>query len=154
MAERTFNRAPEVKEIARVLIEEHHEALKPARVLYLHVDPTPKSKGRDVIATMKKLGGREQYLSGFASDDGAPFDFVMTVAKSSWGELPDSKRKALIDHELCHARWDPDSSKWTTVDHDVQEFIEVAERHGPWNDGLEKLVAAVAQIDMQLVASG
>jgi hypothetical protein len=80
------------------------------------------------------------------------FDFVIMLNKEAWPGLNLKEKRALIDHELCHANVVLDSDGEPKVDdadrlvcrirkHDTEEFRDVVKRHGLWTSDL----AAIAQ---------
>lgn len=80
------------------------------------------------------------------------FDFVILLNKEAWQGLNEKERRALVDHELCHAQVVMDADGNPKHDdrdrlvcrirkHDTEEFKAVVERHGLWTNEL----AAIAQ---------
>lgn len=156
-----FYEAPEVKEIAENLIDKYHQHLIDfkIKIRYLFVSKTPKSKGKEVWGTCRKVSGLNAYLEGGTSDD-EPF-FVITISHDVWQVLPPDKRVALVDHELCHAHAEVKQAKeeadvkQVEVDnqieqdnpvrlsikpHDLEEFSCIVRRHGLWRDDIKDFV--------------
>ena len=64
------------------------------------------------------------------------------------------RRKALIDHELCHIIANPNTGSWTTKAHDINEFNEIIERYGLWSNDLMAVgptVAKALQLEMPAI---
>lgn len=147
-----YGPAPEVAEMARPLIEEHHPDLRDVPIVYVFRSRATAKGGRKVLAKARVVKGLHAFLPALASGDLTPHSefgydfFCMEVAADAWYDLTDSQRVALVDHELCHfavAYDDEDNTRslWIRA-HDVEEFIEVARRHGQWEAGLQALVTS------------
>lgn len=144
----TFQSAPEVKEVADELIPLYHPHLQDARIEYVFSSTVSKKGGKEVWGTMRKITSLTAYLGGTKNeqDNGAtgPF-FVMTISKPVWEELDSTKKKALVDHELCHAfvKLDEEGeAKLDIVPHDLEEFKAIVERYGLWRDDVKDFVKA------------
>ena len=151
MAKASYREAPEVKKIADELIEKYHRHLIDfdVRVDYAFVDKTPKSNGKEVWGTCRKISGINAYLSGAESDY-----FLITISEPVWEVLPHEKKVALVDHELCHAWAEPDQKddaeegeiaseepvKKSLNPHDLEEFCCIVRRHGLWREDVEAFV--------------
>jgi len=118
----------EVLTIAREVIDEYHHPLKEANIGFIFQEKATTSKGKTVYATAKKPPG---WLSGFPDWE---YDFVIVIAEDIWSHLADERKRALIDHELCHCRFE--DGKASIRAHDVEEFSQIVERHGLWNQDL------------------
>lgn len=81
------------------------------------------------------------------------FDFVILLNKEAWQGLATEQRRALIDHELCHAQIVIDSDGNPKLDdsdrlvcrirkHDCEEFKVVVKRHGLWTSDLADIAKA------------
>jgi hypothetical protein len=153
-----FFPAPEVEKIAEDLIPKYHEHLInfQVRIRYVFIDKAPKSKGKEIWGTCRKISGLNAFLEGGGDDDEA--FFVITISHDVWEILPHDKRVALVDHELCHA-WaevkqakdeaDADAEieqdnpvKLSVKPHDLEEFACIVRRHGLWRDSIEEFVEA------------
>lgn len=133
--------APEVEAIAESLIEEidRHMDLGKARIEYVFVRPAPKSKGRTVWGSARKISGLAAHLAArhraARFREPVPF-FVVSISHDIWVDLDERQRRALVDHELCHL-WVAEDEDGELVlgvgGHDVEEFAGVIARHGLWN---------------------
>jgi hypothetical protein len=83
----------------------------------------------------------------------AGFDFVILLNEEAWKGLNEAQKRALIDHELCHAALSMDANgepKYNDRDrlccrvkkHDVEEFRCIVERHGLYTQDLAALAEA------------
>jgi hypothetical protein len=118
-------------EIALQLIPKFHAELGTARFKYICRSKAAKRSGNPVAGNVYKMSGKFEHLVGC--------DFVLEVALDVWNGLNPNQRIALVDHLLtrCVGEEDKDGSmKWKVRPPEVQEFPEVVERNGQWNDGL------------------
>lgn len=88
-----------------------------------------------------------------------PYDFVILLNEEVWRnpEFTIEKKKALLDHELCHAApaldAETDEQKedergrpvWRIRKHDIEEFREIVQRHGCYKGDLEKFAEALLE---------
>jgi hypothetical protein len=83
----------------------------------------------------------------------AGFDFVILLNEEAWPRLSVAQKRALIDHELCHAALSMDANgepKYNDRDrlccrikkHDVEEFRCIVERHGLYTQDLADIAVA------------
>jgi hypothetical protein len=95
------------------------------------------SGGEKVPGTIKKASPMERHICG------GECDFIMTISLDVWNDLNPVQRTALVDHLLtrCVAQEDEKNGemKYRVRPPQVQEFPEIAERYGTWNDGLVEL---------------
>lgn len=140
-----FSLAPDVEELAKPLIDQFHPHLMDAKIVYVFNDEIPTKAGKQVWGTMRKVTNLPAFL---ANNDNSPF-FVMTISKPIWDTLTLEKRKALIDHELCHAKckFDEDSQEYklSINSHDLEEFKEIVQRYGLWRDDVKDFVNSVKE---------
>jgi hypothetical protein len=107
--------------------------------------------GRITLGKCKKASDLDREL--------AAVDFVILLSKSWWQNLETTyeQRKALLDHELCHAtvklnprtlepEYDERGRKvWRTVKHEIEEFEGVVARHGIWKKDLERFAKTLIE---------
>lgn len=159
-----FKEAPEVQYIAEQLIEkypEQHEHLKDLFTKNL-IQFFFRSDDPDWAGKCKKCTKFEQEITG---------KIIFIFINQSWWDRTRSsaQQDALVDHELCHigrkddakeyfkdtdtfGRWNPadNPDSWYIIEHDVEEFAGVVERHGLWERGIEKVVTAGAVHERQI----
>ncbi len=127
----------------------HHEHLKPARIaLAWCLTWQPDVDGRVKLGQCKKSSDLDREL--------VAFDFVILLRRAFWRDerVSDAQRRALLDHELCHAARQNDKhgdpavdergrAVWRIRRHDIEEFSEIVERHGIYSRDLENLAGAL-----------
>jgi hypothetical protein len=125
--------------IMEALIEEHHSELEGATILLCW----RKGWKADVdkvltLARMKKASDLDRAIGSRFADS---YDFVMQLNEDCWPGLSDTKKRMVIDHELCHGAPDLDCDGeqkidtrdrwcWRLRKHPIQEFPEIIERYG------------------------
>lgn len=164
-----YGMASEPKVIAGKLIKDHHSQLGSTRIEFVFEEKinvktgqaVPASKkGREVYAVVKVVTGLSAWLAapqvglgddvGESGDEPYPF-FVLLIYKASWDKMNKAQKTALVDQQLC--KMDVDSKgNPITIEYDIQEFNEIAKRHGPWNEALERFLTATAQLKLDYVA--
>lgn len=124
-----------VEEIANKLIPKHHHHLGSARFKFICRNRAAMRAGKPVPGNVYKMSGKFEYL--------VEADFVLEVALEVWNELEPHQRIALVDHLLARCRGEEieetGDMKWKIVPPEVQEFPEIAERHGQWHEGLVEI---------------
>jgi len=136
-----------VAEIAKRLIPKHHPELASANIIYLCRNKAAKSAGKLVPGHLKKATPTEAHISRsyFSSnhEDNQEAHFIMTVALEVWNNMQPNQRHALVDHLLtrCVGTEDEKSGemRYSIRPPQIQEFSEIAERYGRWNNELVEL---------------
>ena len=104
--------------------------------------------GRVTLGRMKKASDLDREL--------VPYDFILLLSRTFVEDatVSDAQRTALIDHELCHATIKLDKTGEPELDerdrrmyrlrkHDLEEFSEIAERHGCWKRDIEHFAVSL-----------
>lgn len=125
----------EVIEIAQEVIEKWHPDLEEASIAFIFRTEAPTSNGRVAYGAASRIKPEHQLL-------GLDHDFLIWLAQDKWYTLTDAQKVALIDHELCHVGFN-DKDKPVMIDHDIQEFACIIERHGFWWPNPERFIEAV-----------
>lgn len=143
-----------VKEVADALIRKHHDHLATANIIFVCRNKEIKSGGRILPGKVSIPNALYKYLTmdalatqnGFKAidhDELPQANFIIEVATETWNPASPDRRIAMIDHLLarCVGEEDPKSGemKWSMRPPQVQEFPEVAERNGAWNDELGEM---------------
>lgn len=138
-----YAQAPEVRAIAERLIELHHPHLTGVRIEYVWVNKPPVVGRKPAAAVMRKVSGLYAFLATpNAEGKPQPF-FVMEVCLPVWLLKSDEWRIALVDHELKHGGRDEVKDTIFIVPHDLEEFDDVAARHGEWDESVVSFAEAL-----------
>lgn len=125
------------QEIASRLVSKFHHEIAGATFKFLCRNKATTSAGNKVPGYVKKASPMERHLCG------GECDFIMVIALDVWNDLDVDQRTALVDHLLTRCVGVEDSKtgemKYSIRPPQVQEFPEIAERYGRWNDGLGEL---------------
>jgi len=125
----------------------HHSHLADARItLAWRLGWRADANGILCLGKCRKRGDLDRELDSF--------DFVIMLNQEAWQGLNIKEKRALIDHELCHAQIVIDSDGNPKLDdrdrlvcrirkHDCEEFKIVVERHGVWTSDLAALAQAI-----------
>lgn len=131
------------------LIEAHHPDLCNARIaLAWCTSWNPDVDGRVTLGKCKKASDLDREL--------VSFDFIILLRKSFWqsSHVTDIQRRALLDHELCHACIKLDKYSDPVEDergrrvyrirrHDIEEFTDIVARYNCYTADLERFAAAL-----------
>lgn len=127
----------------------YHSHLDSARIaLAWRRSLRPDVDGRLVLGRCQRASDLQREIS--------TYDFIILLNQEAWDhpEFGDARRKALLDHELCHAeaslneegdqrRDERGRPIWRTRKHDIEEFREIVERHGLYKQDLEKFAQTI-----------
>lgn len=119
-----------VVKLAQDLIRDHHPSLKEAWIAILMRTKPTTSKGKVVMGHAEKVSEKWKALVK------VDFDFLIWLDDETWGESDEQRRRAILDHELCHCKYDPGTGKTSLRGHDIEEFGEIVERYGAWKADL------------------
>lgn len=134
------------------LVGAHHRELINARIaLAWNLSWAPDVDGRMKLGMCRKASDLEREIHGIE-----PYDFVIILRRSFWQDdhVSDRQRRALLDHELCHATVKLDGNGEPMLDeqgrtvyrmrkHDLEEFQEIAERYGCWKKDISEFARAI-----------
>jgi hypothetical protein len=129
--------------------KEHHSDLHKARIaLAWRKGFKPDTDGHLVLGKCVKAPDLQREL--------VDWDFVILLNREVWMDQgwPIEKKRALLDHELCHAARAEDEYGaqkedergrlvWRIRKHDIEEFQEVVTRHGCYKRDLENFARAL-----------
>jgi hypothetical protein len=142
-----------VAEVAAPLIDKHHEHLQGLHIEYLF-KVVEDDEGRMKYPKPNKFGvvvlGKTKCYSEADSAVGCP-DFLIVILYNWWEAAEDDKRRALVDHELCHCWVGHDEEtgevQISCAPHEFEGFRAEIERHGPWDSRLQMAQAQLALWD-------
>jgi putative metallopeptidase len=131
------------------LIEQHHDDLQTAKIaLAWCTSWKPDVDGHVTIGRCMKASDLHREL--------ADFDFIVLLSRAFWRSslVTPLQRRALLDHELCHAAPKFDTSGepvedergrrvWRSRKHDIEEFTCIVQRYGCYKADLEAFAKAL-----------
>lgn len=138
--------------------EEFHEELRGASIaLAWQRSLKPDTDGHLVLGKCMKASDLQREL--------VDYDFVILLNSEVWNDegFTIEKKRALIDHELCHAAPAVDKETeeqkvdergrrvWRLRKHDIEEFREIVERHGCYKSDLEAFAEALIEKQGRLI---
>lgn len=138
--------------LLRELVETHHADLRQAQIaLAWNLSWRPDLDGRLVLGKCHKVSDLHREVAEVRA-----YDFVIILLERFWTDVlvNERQRRALLDHELCHADIKRDAHGDPITDergrtvyrirkHDLEEFACVAERYGCWKKDLEGFASAL-----------
>lgn len=138
-----YYKADDPEALSVELIDKNHPHLLGLHIAYLFksVDETAKKKQKQprmgkkiTLAKTSRVSEKSRTLMT------APFQFVIEFSQNRWDELTPEQQLALVDHELAHCGNDADGCYLKS--HGLEEFPEIAARHGAWMPDITQFVAA------------
>ncbi len=135
-----YRSAPEIRDVADEVIEEHHELLEQRgpRIEWIMTRPSSPS-GKVPDFKIRKVTGVNAFLAGARSDDwlyqASPF-VAVEVSSLFWAVLVNGGgERGFLDHVVSHLVYDYDKDAWVIEGPRFGEFEGVLERHGFWRPG-------------------
>jgi predicted metallopeptidase len=137
--------APEVEELARQVIKEHHSHLAEASICFVYRSGKWCGRGRTVTGKALIAPPLWRFLSGC--------ELVLMISEVIFKNLNEEGKVALVDHELSHFNKPLKDKRgtriWTIRDHDVCEFSDVVRRHNICMSNLRALTDdGMQQLDL------
>ena len=130
-----------------------HAHLAEARIVLAWKDDwQPDPDGRVILGRCAKVADRDKLLHGY--------DFIILLNRdavtATEPKMTEDQKRALLDHELCHAEVKRDQEdklvkdaegniKYRVRKHTIEEFHEVVERHGFYKSDIESFVRTAMQ---------
>jgi len=121
----------EVYTLMNELINEYHLNLRNVKIKCLFYNKPRKRCGKIILGTAEAVSPKFNYLTNI--------DFIISIYENTWDTMAEQEKKALIDHELCHCFVGEDkhgNPVYKTIPHDFEEFKEIIERYGLWQDNI------------------
>jgi hypothetical protein len=126
--------------LAQELVREHHPDLRDAKIGIIFRESVAYSRGNPVLGHAQKTPEMMKvYLD---------YDFIIWIAADAYANMDENRRKALIDHELCHCTMEDGIA--SMVGHDVEEFADIIKRHSLWNTDLVRIANTIKQMAFDL----
>lgn len=153
MVQTVIRSAISAQELATDLIDDHHEHLQRARILWLFTNSKRTRGNRVVLGTSNRTNALQRYLSSGNVSVEKGSDFIVLIDSTRWETSLKTQREAMVDHLLCRMQLREVVNKrsgkithtWTTVAPDIEEFTDVILRHGVWLPEQQRFVKAIQQ---------
>jgi Putative phage metallopeptidase len=140
--------APIYRLLTEIITATHDELASAQIALAWCTSWVPDADGHVTIGKCKRASDLDREL--------AAFDFIILLRRSFWldDRVTDAQRRALLDHELCHAgvrldahgdpaKDDRGRTIYRTRKHDIEEFTGIVARHGCYKADLEAFAKAL-----------
>ena len=139
----------EAETIASELISEFHPHLDGCKIAYLFkvsAGTKRKTSGREgkkiTMAKTSMVPIKTRTL--FEIEGISPYIFVIEFDVNIWNDLPDTSKKALVDHELLHCGNDTDG--YYIRHHGIEEFSAILQRWGTWTQDVKEFAETAVQV--------
>lgn len=123
------------RDIGEAVREKLFPRLQGCRIAWLVSDEAKKrSSGRRVFADCMKISKKRYEWC-------CDYDFMITVYQPNCDEyyFDDRRYAILLEHELMHVGYDPETGDCTLVPHDSEEFIDIIRKYGiDWQEPREE----------------
>jgi Putative phage metallopeptidase len=138
----------------RELLATHHQDVQGARfALAWHVNWKPDDDGHLTLGQCRKSSDLDREIQ-----NASRYDFVILLNQNFYEDplVSDTQRRAVLDHELCHAGVKLGDDGAPVIDergriqyrirkHDLEEFSTIAERYGCWKRDIEAFAKSLAR---------
>lgn len=151
MPETVIRPAFAAQEVAQQYIGTYHEHLLDAKIQWLFTTAKSTRGGQVVLGTARRSNALQRFHSSGNESVQSGFDFVVQIEEKRWQTMLLTQKHALIDHLLCrmeahevvNQRTGNVTVSWRVVAPEIEEFVEVLERHGVWLPEQQKMAAVV-----------
>jgi len=113
------------------LIGESHPLLERAKIVAIGRPGRVGESKCDGIVKLRVARSAEKVI---AKEDIGDIAYVIEVRSEPFAKLTAEGRKRRLDHALCHGAGLDEKGRWFTVDHDLEEFVQILKRHGAPDD--------------------
>jgi hypothetical protein len=128
-----FKPTSEINELVKKIRKKYYPKFRKAKIVILM-----RTGKWDKYGTLG-LVSKKQKRAGV---DG---DYILTLNADEWNHLGKKGQTALVDHELRHMarQKTKNGTKFRLYHHDVEEFIDIVKRYGPWRESLVQMKDAM-----------
>lgn len=109
---------------AQEIINNHFPTLRTAKILYIFDAKKRVSKGKVVLAQIRRPNDLVKYLTMDLTNDAEGMDYIVAIDKLVWRYASDEDKVRLLRHEFRHTLYDSDKDKYKLVGHSVEDFYE------------------------------
>uniref|UniRef100_A0A6M3LXX9 Putative phage metallopeptidase domain-containing protein n=1 Tax=viral metagenome TaxID=1070528 RepID=A0A6M3LXX9_9ZZZZ len=106
--------------------DKYFQDLRSAKIKCIFDTKLRKSKGRVMLATIRKTNELLRHLTIEEAKTEEGFDYIVTINKKAWELTSDVDKERLLRHELRHSFISHEDVKdpYRIIDHDIQDFVE------------------------------
>lgn len=138
---------PEGDKLVADLVPQYHKHLEECSILVFAKPEAAKTKGKVNAAKAIKAN---HLIKAALRKHKEKVDYVIVVGLDVWRPMDWKTKEAVIDHELCHFTGFDGEGKLGMRGHDVEEFTEILERRGAWDQSRYYFVKAAQGIQLGL----
>ncbi len=136
---------PMVLNMLKELKAKDFKELKNAKIKVLFDLKKRKSGGRIVLGRIVKSNDLIRLLTKDEVEAVEGYDYIITLDKKCWDNIPDEDRKRILRHELRHASFDIESENdpYKLVSHSISDFyeeVEANQKDPRWRERVGTLV--------------
>lgn len=115
------------REIGEAVREKLFPKLQGCRIAWLASTKAKKTKNKIIFAQCQKFD--KEKLTWLSEQE---YDFMITVYEPNCQEyyFDDRKYAILLEHELMHVGYDPETGDCTIIPHDAEEFKRIISKYG------------------------
>jgi len=115
----------DVDDILHEVRQQYFPELVNAKILCLFDIKKRQSKGKIILARIKKSDDLVRHLTINETDNEEGFDYIVFIDQMIWTNIEREDKIRLIRHELRHTLYDVDSrtTPYKLISHDVEDFI-------------------------------
>lgn len=136
-----------VYDVLRNVRTEYFSELANANILPIFDTKKRVSKGKLVLASIRKVNELQRFLTINESGSLDGFDYILTIDKEAWNIAEDIDKVRIIRHELRHTEVDGSSDKpYKLRGHSIEDFYSEVELNKDDPRWAERLVASVTSI--------
>jgi predicted metallopeptidase len=129
----------------RIIRIYHSEFMGHISIAFVFRSEAAYSGGMTILAKCAKVQPKlRPYLD---------YDIIIWIAEDEYEKLSSEQRDALIDHELCHIKYNISDEKIFLRGHDFEEFYGIIQRYGFWNKSLHHLATQAGQLRLPISAT-
>ena len=129
MALRYEEATPSVLKMLKDLKAKDFAELKNAKIKVLFDLKKRKSGGKIILGRIIKTNDLIRLLTKDDVEAAEGYDYIMTLDKKCWDNIPDEDRIRILRHELRHTYFDPEpeNDPYKLVTHSISDFYEEVE---------------------------
>jgi hypothetical protein len=120
---------PMVLKMLKELKAKDFSELKNAKIKVLFDLKKRKSGGRIILGRIMKTNDLIRLLTKDEVEVVEGYDYIITLDKKCWDNIPDEDRMRILRHELRHAHFDieAENDPYKLVTHSISDFYEEVE---------------------------